>query len=151
MRWKQPQKVHWASRWDIYLSMDGAVSNKVHWFSIFNSIVIVVLLTGLVGMILMRSVHGDISRYNLRSDDVKPLTDEERAIDKEESGWKLVHGNVFTPPAYPLAFCVFVGTGLQLFHMALATAVFAALGFLSPANRGSMMLGAMFLYCLFAA
>ena len=40
--WKQ-SKVHWASRWDIYLSMDGAVSNKVHWFSIFNSLIIVVL------------------------------------------------------------------------------------------------------------
>ena len=61
--WK-PSKVHWASRWDIYLSMDGAVSNKVHWFSIFNSLIIVVLLSGLVGMILTRSVYGDISRYN---------------------------------------------------------------------------------------
>ena len=82
---------------------------------------------------------------------MKPLTDEEKQIEKEESGWKLVHGNVFSPPKYPLVFCVFVGTGLQLLHMAVATAGFAALGFLSPANRGSMMLGALFLFCVFAA
>ena len=58
---------------------------------------------------------------------------------------------MFSPPKYPLVFCVFVGTGLQLLHLAVATAGFAALGFLSPANRGSMMLGALFLFCVFAA
>jgi hypothetical protein len=26
----------WASRWDVYLSMNHAVPDKVHWFSIIN-------------------------------------------------------------------------------------------------------------------
>jgi hypothetical protein len=34
--------------------------------------------------------------------------------EREESGWKLVHGNVFRPPM-PLCFAVAVGTGRQLF------------------------------------
>lgn len=44
---------------------------KVHWFSIINSLLIVVFLAALVGMILLRAVYGDISRYNQRSDEVK--------------------------------------------------------------------------------
>jgi transmembrane 9 superfamily protein 2/4 len=127
----RPSEIHWASRWDIYLSMDNAVPAKVHWFSIVNSLMIVVFLSALVGMILLRSVYGDISRYNLRLDEIKPMTEEQKQEEKEESGWKLVHGNVFSPPAqFPLAFCVFIGTGQQLVLMSLASMAFAAFGFL---------------------
>lgn len=35
----------WASRWDIYLSMNNRYSSDVHWFSILNSTIIVVFLT----------------------------------------------------------------------------------------------------------
>lgn len=58
----------------------------------------------------------------------------------EESGWKLVHGDIFRPPARnPMIFSVFVGTGVQLFLMSLATLTFALFGLLSPANRGSLI------------
>jgi transmembrane 9 superfamily protein 2/4 len=147
----RPSNIHWASRWDIYLSMGDAVPAKVHWFSIINSLLIVVFLSALVLMILIRAVYGDISRYNLRNDDVKPLSEEQKAIDREESGWKLVHGNVFSPPAQsPLLFCVAVGTGQQLLSSAVAIGIFSALGFLSPANRGSLLLAAICLFCLFS-
>ena len=53
-----------ASRWDVYLSMDHAVSDKVHWFSIVNSVLIVLFLAFMVAMILVRTLHKDISRYN---------------------------------------------------------------------------------------
>lgn len=44
---------------------------------------------------------------------------------------------------------VWVGSGVQVFLMALITLVFACLGFLSPANRGSLMTCALILYvCL---
>jgi transmembrane 9 superfamily member 2/4 len=74
----RPSNVHWASRWDIYLSMGDAVPAKVHWFSIINSLLIVIFLSSLVLMILIRAVYGDISRYNLRNDDVKPLSEEQK-------------------------------------------------------------------------
>ena len=37
--------VKWASRWDIYLQM---TDDKIHWFSIINSFVILLFLTGVV-------------------------------------------------------------------------------------------------------
>ena len=54
--------VRWASRWDIYLSMDNAVPDKVHWFSIVNSMLIVLFLSVMVAMILIRNLTRDISR-----------------------------------------------------------------------------------------
>lgn len=59
---------------------------------------------------------------------------------KEESGWKLVHADVFRPPqTAPMLFAVMVGTGVQLGLMTLATLSFALIGLLSPANRGSLL------------
>ena len=66
----------------------------MHWFSITNSIMIVLFLTVMIAMILVRALRRDIAQYN----DVASM-DEAR----EESGWKLCHGDVFRPPAtYPM-------------------------------------------------
>ena len=68
---------------------------------------------------------------------------------REESGWKLVHADVFRPPTdNPMLLTVFVGTGAQLFFMCLVTIAFAAVGFLSPANRGSLMIAVLLTYVL---
>ena len=57
--------LRWASRWDQYLSLnEGANAGQIHWFSILNSLVIVLFLTGMVAMILLRTLHRDISKYN---------------------------------------------------------------------------------------
>jgi transmembrane 9 superfamily protein 2/4 len=39
--WTEDPDTTWASRWDVYLDMNGAVPAKVHWVSILNSMVIV--------------------------------------------------------------------------------------------------------------
>jgi transmembrane 9 superfamily protein 2/4 len=136
-------KIEWASRWDIYLSMGGRYDDEVHWFSIINALLIVLFLSGMVAMILTRSLHRDITRYN------RIPTEEERAEEREESGWKLVHADVFRPPTNsPMLFCVFVGTGVQILAMSIVTLVFAAIGFLSPANRGSLMIALLLLFVL---
>ena len=44
----------WASRWDLYLYMGD---DQIHWFSIINSLAIVLLLTGIVAMIMMRTLR----------------------------------------------------------------------------------------------
>jgi len=135
--------VEWASRWDIYLSMDNAVPDKVHWFSIINSMLIVLFLSVMIVMIMIRNLRQDISRYN------RQLTDEEKNEEREESGWKLVHADVFRAPTpYPMMFAVFIGSGLQLFCMSVITIVFAAVGFLSPANRGSLVIAVLVLYVM---
>lgn len=138
--------VRWASRWDVYLSMNHAVPDKVHWFSIVNSILIVLFLAFMVAMILVRSLNRDISKYN------RVMTDEEKAEEREETGWKLVHADVFRPPLeFPMLFCVIVGTGMQLVICAFFLILFAAIGFLSPANRGSIMIGMLLLFVLMGA
>lgn len=142
VQWRESE-VKWASRWDVYLSMDNAVPDKVHWFSIVNSIVIVLFLAFMVAMILVRSLNRDISKYN------RLPTDEEKAEEREETGWKLIHADVFRPPTeYPMLFCVIVGTGMQLVLCAFFLILFAAIGFLSPANRGSIMIGMLLLFVL---
>ena len=79
-------------------------------------------------------------------------TDEEKAEEKEETGWKLIHADVFRPPTeYPMLFCVLVGTGMQLIVSALFLIIFSAVGFLSPANRGSIMIGMLLIFVLLGA
>ena len=39
----------------------------------------------------------------------------------EETGWKLVHGDVFRPPRFSKLLTSFVGAGIQIFCMALIT------------------------------
>eukprot|EP01035_Chromulina_nebulosa_P017691 gene17691-23281_t len=127
----------WANRWDQYL-YTNAPNDKVHWFSITNAIMVILLLTVLIAIILIRTLRKDIAKYN-----------DSTAIEEanEESGWKLVHGDVFRPPTTaPLLFSVFVGTGIQLFLMCLATLSFALVGLLSPANRGSLVTALIFLF-----
>merc|ERR1719245_2400608 len=91
-------------------------------------------------MILMRALHKDLRRYNAEQ------TQEEIEQQQEETGWKLVHGDVFRTPTRPNLFACVIGTGVQVFAMCLLTLIFAALGFLSPANRGSLMTTLLLLY-----
>ena len=125
--WRE-SSIEWASRWDLYLSMAGRYDDEVHWFSIINALLIVLFLSAMVAMIMMRSLHRDITRYN------RVPTEEERDEEREETGWKLVHRDVFRPPAnFPMLFCVLNGSGVQLLYMSIIVLVFAAVGFLSPA------------------
>lgn len=141
--WK-PSNIRWASRWDIYLSMDNAVPKTVHWFSIINSLMIVLCLSVMIAMILARNLHRDISQYNRL-----PIEDEIDPTANEETGWKLVHQDIFRPPRIlPMLLCIFIGSGVQVLVMALATIAFAAVGFISPANRGSLMIVMLLLFVL---
>ncbi|KAG2578210.1 transmembrane 9 superfamily member 9-like [Panicum virgatum] len=126
--------IKWASRWDSYLLM---TDDQIHWFSIVNSLMIVLFLSGMVAMIMLRTLYRDISKYN-------QLETQEEA--QEETGWKLVHGDAFRPPSNSDLLCVYVGTGVQFFGMLLVTMVFAVLGFLSPSNRGGLMTAMLLLW-----
>lgn len=137
VRWEESETL-WSNRWDVYLA-SGNPDDKIHWFSITTSTLIVVFLTSMVAMILVRALSSDIAQYN------DPNIEEA----KEESGWKLVHGHVFrAPETSPMLFAVCIGTGTQLFMMMGATLFFALLGFLSPANRGSLITALLLLFVL---
>jgi len=129
--------VNWANRWDMYLTGNNP-DQQIHWFSIINSLMIVIFLTAMVAMIMLRTLHRDISKYN------ELQTAEEV---HEESGWKLVHADVFRPPEYsPMLFAVFAGTGVHVISIVVLTMAFALLGFLSPANRGGLMTSVLMLF-----
>lgn len=65
--------------------------DQIHWFSIINSLMIVLFLSGMVAMIMMRTLHRDISKYN-------QLETAEEA--QEETGWKLVRFALSDHPSY---------------------------------------------------
>ena len=145
-----PSKTLFATRWDTYLHV---FDPKIHWFSLINSAIIVMFLVGMVSAILMRALKKDIARYNrLDTYNLDDLSGTSAAVEdgvQEDSGWKLVHGDVFRPPKFPLLLSVFLGNGAQLFVMTGLTIIFALLGLLSPSNRGSLATAMILLYTLF--
>lgn len=86
VKFVQDNTVKWSSRWDYIL--ESMPHTSIQWFSILNSLVIVLFLSGMVAMIMLRTLHKDIARYN-------QMDCGEDA--QEEFGWKLVHGDVFRP------------------------------------------------------
>ena len=146
----RPSTTAWATRWDKYLHI---YDPKIHWFSLINSSVFMVVLVGMVSMILLRALRKDIERYNrLDSYNLDDLSGTSVAVEdgvQEDSGWKLVHGDVFRSAPYPLLLSVLLGNGAQLFIMTALTLVFALLGFLSPSNRGFLATVILLLYTIF--
>ena len=57
-------------------------------------------------MIIVRTLRKDIAKYNKMDDEDETL---------EETGWKLVHGDVFRPPRWPRLLASLIGAGIQLF------------------------------------
>lgn len=48
--------VEWTERWDVYLN-SNAPSEKVHWFSITNSFMIILFLSVMIAIILLRALR----------------------------------------------------------------------------------------------
>eukprot|EP00605_Chrysophyceae_sp_TOSAG23-4_P001458 GSChrysophyteH1.ASY1.ANO1.1594.1 assembled CDS len=63
------------------LTFDTLYTYDVTWIDIVNSLMIVLFLTGVVAMIMLRTLHKDISSYN----ELQTLEEAQ-----EESGWKLI-------------------------------------------------------------
>ncbi|KAK6454880.1 uncharacterized protein RJT20DRAFT_98277 [Scheffersomyces xylosifermentans] len=124
----------WATRWDKYLHV---YDPKIQWFSLINFSLIVIILGVIIAHILVRTLKSDIVKYNEVNldDDIS-----------DESGWKLIHGDVFRPPKQRMMLSVLVGSGVQIFLMVLVTIAFALFGLLSPSSRGSL---STFMFVLF--
>jgi len=125
--WVEDPNTEWGQRWDKYFA---TTNGDIHWFSILNSVLIVLFLTGMIATILMRMLHRDLRKYSEQI---------ESREDAEETGWKLVHGDVFRTPKNPVLLCVFCGFGAQLFVTAAITLICAIFGLLSPANPGALV------------
>jgi len=130
--------IPWADRWDVYLV--GSPDDEIHYFAIVNSLMIVIFLTGAVATIMIRTLKKDIAGYN----EMQTLEEAQ-----EETGWKLVHGDVFRPPqTQPLLLSVLVGTGAQIGSAFFITLVAAMLRMLNPIKKGQALTAVIILYVL---
>ncbi|GLV32142.1 Transmembrane 9 superfamily protein member 3 [Carabus blaptoides fortunei] len=138
VNWK-PSEVKFENRFDKYLD-PNFFQHRIHWFSIFNSFMMVIFLVGLVSMILMRTLRKDYARYS-KDDD---MDDMERDLG-DEYGWKQVHGDVFRPASHAMLFSALIGSGYQLTTVVLSVIIFAIVGELYT-ERGSLLSTAIFVY-----
>eukprot|EP01111_Echinosteliopsis_oligospora_P009518 TRINITY_DN2802_c0_g1_i1.p1 TRINITY_DN2802_c0_g1~~TRINITY_DN2802_c0_g1_i1.p1 ORF type:complete len:590 (-),score=132.49 TRINITY_DN2802_c0_g1_i1:57-1826(-) len=135
--------IAFSDRFDVYLD-DNFFEHQIHWFSIFNSFMMVVFLAGLVSMILMRTLKRDYAKFAMDADD-----DPEDKDGIDESGWKQVHGDVFRAPPKLLLFASLVGTGHQL-ALLVGCSIFLSMVGTYYRTRGSMVTAFIFLYALTA-
>eukprot|EP00271_Cylindrocystis_brebissonii_P004204 TRINITY_DN157_c0_g4_i1.p1 TRINITY_DN157_c0_g4~~TRINITY_DN157_c0_g4_i1.p1 ORF type:complete len:623 (-),score=109.05 TRINITY_DN157_c0_g4_i1:707-2470(-) len=112
---------------------------EIHWFSIINSCVTVLLLTGFLATILMRVLKNDFIKYS---------RDEESAEEQEETGWKYIHGDVFRFPKGKSFFCAVLGSGTQLLFLAIFIFMLALVGVFYPYNRGGLYTALVSIYVL---
>ncbi|GMP32412.1 hypothetical protein CsSME_00006177 [Camellia sinensis var. sinensis] len=108
VKWKETQ-TPFEKRMEKYSQSSSLPHHlEIHWFSIINSCVTVLLLTGFLATILMRVLKNDFVKY---------AHDEEAADDQEETGWKYIHGDVFRFPKYKSLLAASIGSGTQLFTL----------------------------------
>lgn len=151
--WKETE-VLFEKRFHRYLD-NKFFKHQIHWFSIFNSFMMVLFLTGLVSLIMVRTLRRDYARYSItgEADDYddeegavvmdengKPILDEDGnprlktggggggGMPTEDSGWKQVHGDVFRAPGMLTLVAAFLGSGWQLIILTLGVIIFATLG-----------------------
>lgn len=135
-----PDTLEWKHRMKRYSnSMFRPRSPEIHWLSIMNSCVLVLLLVTFLVIIFMRILKNDISEY---------IDLEEETVDEEESGWKLIHGDVFRFPQRSTLFCSAIGAGNQLLISTFIVMLLALSGKVSTTRRGSILSAAVIVYSL---
>merc|ERR1712224_358025 len=103
---------------------------EVHWLSIINSFVLVVLLTVFLSIILVRVIKNDFTRYMSAG--------EEGEFVDEETGWKLIHGDVFRPPELGMLLSACVGVGVHLLVTMSLVVLLAICNVFDPTRRGAV-------------
>ncbi|KAF3205283.1 hypothetical protein TWF191_001901 [Orbilia oligospora] len=131
--WEEDETIDWDNRWDLYFA-NQEQSSKLHVLAIINSLVIAFLLSGMVGVVLLRTLNRDIQSYNARisgedGNKLKRLStasidgsaqrgpadgDDDDDLLDDTTGWKLVHGDVFRPPKFGGLLPPLVGSGVQI-------------------------------------
>jgi len=136
VQWVLSKEVEWADRWDVYLV--GSPDDDIHYYSIVNSLMIVMVMTAAIASIMERTLRNDIAGYN----EIVDLEDGD-----DETGWKLVHGDVFRAPAFsPMALSVLVGTGAQVGVAAFCAVILSVVHITNAMNKGQMLTSLILLY-----
>ncbi|CAF0945674.1 unnamed protein product [Adineta ricciae] len=135
--WK-PSLTQFSKRFDKYLD-PGFFQHKIHWFSIFNSFMMVLFLVGIVTMILLRTLRKDYARYE------KDYDLDTKSELGDDYGWKQVSGDVFRSPPHPILFCSLIGSGYQIATVTILCIIITILGDIYT-ERALLFSTAIFLY-----
>ncbi|GAW18864.1 hypothetical protein ANO14919_083460 [Xylariales sp. No.14919] len=165
---REDNSVEWDRRWDLYF-VNQEEGSRIHWLAIINSLTICGLLSGIVIMILSKTIRTDIKGYRegsaeagLKLKSARPrspklekhglgLLEQEGGADnqlddasdeealEDVTGWKLLHGDVFRRPQYGHLLAPLVGSGTQVLFMALGLIFLSAVGILNPSFRGGFL------------
>ncbi|KAI1334844.1 Nonaspanin [Xylariaceae sp. FL0016] len=60
---REDDSIEWGHRWDLYF-VNQEEGSRIHWLAIINSLIICGLLSGIVLMILSKTIRTDIKGYN---------------------------------------------------------------------------------------
>ena len=115
VNWVQTNK-SFKKRFEKYLENDF-FEHQIHWFSVFNSLMMVLFLAGLVMMILLRVLKKDFAAKQ---------DEEEGEIDS--AGWKQLHADVFRAPSNLSLFAVLLGSSYNLASCFLLVIIFSVAG-----------------------
>lgn len=135
--WKQ-SSIPYAQRMEKYLRYSFFGHElEIHWIGIVNSFIFVISLTTVLAYIMIRILRRDYQKL-------------EEQDDEEDTGWKLLHGDVFRFPSHTSVLSAMLGVGAQLLCLALLLLLLAVMGMFYPSNRGALYVAAVVCYSLTA-
>ena len=114
-------------------------SFEIHWLSIINSFVLVLLLTAFLTIILMRILKKDFSRY---------IEVDEEELAEEETGWKMIHGDVFRSPEHLDLLTALLGSGAQIFATVTILLACVLIGVFKATRRGALLTALIIIYAV---
>lgn len=141
VNWIEDPNGEYTTRWDIYSKSAEMKRSQGHghWMAAANSLLLVTLVGIAVAVVMTRTVRRDLIAY----------TDDETTEEmREETGWKLVRGDVFRAPLYPVILSAFIGSGCQFIVMIVGAIIAAGLGLLRVSRRGNLLTGMIFFFFL---
>ena len=136
--WVHMEDIKYDERMNRYAESTFLPSSfEIHWLSIINSFVLVLLLTAFLAIILMRILKKDFSKYMEINDD---------DLTEEETGWKMIRGEVFRPPQNLNLFAAFMGSGAQVCTTVLVLLGWVLMGVLKLTRRGALLTSIIIIY-----
>ena len=142
-------------RFNRYIDQDMR-RTQVRWFGVINSALMAVFLCGTVALILLRTLRADFARY-IRDEEEEggglATASGSGALDAghsslgDETGWKLVSGDVFRRPSNIVMYSALVGVGSHLFLLAVLVLGASLAGSLHV-DRGAVLKAGVFGYAL---
>lgn len=139
--------VAWMTRFDTLLKVSRGRS-KVQWFAIVNSMMLATFFTFVFAAVLLRTLRRDCARYGFSAGRGDAILDEFNDDFENDSGWRMLRGDVFRAPRAGSLLCVLCGSGMQLAVVLFVTLLAAVVGIISPSRRGQLVASLVVMYAL---